>query len=308
MEWKSTQNSQGNKPSWLSGNPSISPKIQLEGSKHQVAHHLWQLLEPPEGNFFWRCVLQPTSLESFSAALESCWFLWNGSFLWEICIMSDRSVHHLRHEELVTDSCNSCGSTGPGSMWDACCYFQNMLKYVMFSIPNFVIKVTHLSFPNQRISHSLPPRFHKLNAPTGLQKFGHCRLENPPRKRPPKGMCATTVVILLMFSCLVIVSGSESFCPYECCGASDDVLEYKSLFKHMCAYEWMCTYIYISFISSDDCDDVLILYVQQTYLSFIVCNTRLCQIRGHGYGPGSADKMLAQDQLAPGKASHHLPQ
>lgn len=73
----------------------------------------------------------------------------------------------------------------------------------------------------------------------------------------------------------------------------------------------MCTYC----ISSDDCDDVLILYVQQTYLSFIVCNTRLCQIRGYGYGPGSADKMqaqaqlqLEQDQLAPGKASHHLPQ
>lgn len=105
---------------------------------------------------------------------------------------SDRSVHHLRHEELVTDSCNSCGSTGPGSMWDACCYFQNMLKYVMFSLPNFVIKVTHLSFPfpNQRISYSLPPqiaRIHKLNAPIFLQKFGHCRLENPPRKRPPKG-------------------------------------------------------------------------------------------------------------------------
>lgn len=49
-------------------------------------------------------------------------------------------------------------------------------------------------FPNQRISHSLPPqiaRIHKLNAPIFLQKFGHCRLENPPRKRPPKGHART---------------------------------------------------------------------------------------------------------------------
>ena len=55
MEWKSTQNSQGNKPSWVSGYPSISPKIQLQGPKHQVAHHLWQLLEPPEDNFLAMC-------------------------------------------------------------------------------------------------------------------------------------------------------------------------------------------------------------------------------------------------------------
>ena len=254
MEWKSTQNSQGNKPSWLSGNPSISPKIQLEGSKHQVAHHLWQLLEPPEDNFLAMC-FATNIFRKFQCCFGILlifvkWFISLGNmYIYNVFLQSkenttanqsDRSVHHLRHEELVTDSCNSYGSTGPASMWDACCYFQNMLKYVMFSIPNFLI--------NQRISHSLPPqiaRIHKLNAPICLQKFGHCRLENPPRKRPAKGMCAPTliwwvhpkqppavtqtVVILLMFSCLVIVSGSESFCPCECCGGSDDVLEYESL-------------------------------------------------------------------------------
>lgn len=316
MEWKSTPNSQGNKPSRLSGNPSVSPLVQLEGSKHQVAHHLWQLLEPPEGNFFWRCVLQPTSLERFSAALESCWFLWNGWFLWETCIIfflqskentttnqSDRSVHHLSHEELVTDSCNSCGSTGPGSMWDACCYFQNMLKYGMFSIPNFVIKVTHLSFPfpNQRISHSLPPqiaRIHKLNAPIFLQKFGHCRLENP-RTLPEKGTkraCAhlpwfdevhpkqppavtQTVVILLMFSCLahrfrkrIVLSVWLLRRVGWCVGVS----LYLSICMHMSMNVYILHIIGWLWWRTDT------VCATNIFIIHIVCNTRLCRYVGTG--------------------------
>ena len=90
-------------------------------------------------------------------------------------------------------------------------------------------------------SNSQDSQTQRSNAPIFLQKFGHCRLENPPRKRPQKGMraptliwwvhpkqtpaVAQTVLILLMFSCLAIVSGSESFCPYDCWGGSDDVLE-----------------------------------------------------------------------------------
>ena len=58
--------------------------------------NFWNLLKTT----FWRCVLQPTSLERFSAALESCWFLWNGWCLWEICIIfpTIKRKHHYKSE------------------------------------------------------------------------------------------------------------------------------------------------------------------------------------------------------------------
>ncbi len=151
-----------------------------------MAHHLWQLLEPPEGNLFWRSYFSTNIFRK----VQWCFGILLILVKWWLTFGNMHTVHHNKKKKhfnfqtraiglyIISDTKSlllthvthvavlgkdPCGMhVGTSKHSQTCCVQYNQFPDQRYSplIPR-----------NQRVSHPLPPqtaRIHKLNAPIFL--------------------------------------------------------------------------------------------------------------------------------------------